>query len=166
MEMLPQSNIYQGGSPFEPINEIHVHGLTTQQLFLPTSESRHFTREDAAKAFGDKMLPADKRLPIPELVELERDLLRGQSKEEAKATFERSALESENALARSEQRRREREANKRISAESERFEFRFQNINVDDVGKRGRSRKGTGWRYGVPFHDRKRGEIKIPTKVE
>ena len=38
--------------------------------------------------------------------------------------------------------------------------------NVDDAGKDGRSRKGTGWRYGVPFYDRRRGEVKIPTKVE
>ena len=53
MKMLPKTHYNEGEEniPHEPINEIHVHNLTLQQLFTPVSESRHFTREDAAKAF-------------------------------------------------------------------------------------------------------------------
>lgn len=44
-------------------------------------------------------------------------------------------------------------------------EYRFEEIRVEDGGRFGRSRKGTGMRYGVPFDDRKKGKVKIPTSV-
>lgn len=47
-----------------------------------------------------------------------------------------------------------------------RAEFRFRDISVESVGKDGRGREGVGARYGMPHEDRKRGIIKIPTKVE
>ncbi len=46
-----------------------------------------------------------------------------------------------------------------------RWEFRFREIRVDDVGKDGRGEKGVGWRYGIPHEDRKKGQVKIPTRV-
>jgi len=165
MSMLPQQQLSEG-QEFEPINEIHVHSHTQQQIFLPTSESRHFTREDAAKAFGDHMLPADKRVPHPELISLEKELLAGKSVEEAKAAFEKAAMDSEIATARKAQNRLLHEEKQTTRVQASRFEFRFKEVNVDDVGKDGRSRQGTGYRYGMPFYDRRRGEVKIPTKVE
>jgi hypothetical protein len=165
MSMLPQTNLDEGRQ-HEPINEIHVHSYTQQQLFLPTSESRHFTREDAAKAFGDRILPADKRVPHPELIGLEKEILAGTSSEEARQAFEKAAMESEVVAARREQRRLRHEEERTMKVKASRFEFRFQDVNVDDGGRDGRSRQGTGWRYGVPFYDRRRGEVKIPTKVE
>lgn len=165
MSMLPQSQLVEG-QEFEPINEIHVHSYTQQQLFLPTSESRHFTREDAAKAFGDHILPADKRVPHPELIALEKDLLAGKSVHQAREAFEKAAMESEVAAATKERKRLRHEERQTTRVQASRFEFRFKDINVEDGGKDGRSRQGTGWRYGVPFYDRRRGEVKIPTKVE
>lgn len=165
MKMLPQTRLEEG-IPHEPINEIHVHSYTTQQLFLPVSESRHFTREDAAKAFGNHILPADKRVPHPELIQLEKDTLAGKSLQEAKAAFEQAAMAGEIKAARKEQLRLQQEENSLTRVKAARCEFRFQDINVEDGGATGRSRKGTGWRYGVPFYDRRRGEVKIPTKVE
>lgn len=165
MSMLPQQQLVEG-QEFEPINEIHVHSYTQQQLFVPTSESRHFTREDAAKAFGDHILPADKRVPHPELIGLEKELLAGKSVTEARESFEKAAMESEVAAAKKEQKRLLHEEKHTQRVNASRFEFRFKDINVDDVGKDGRSRQGTGWRYGVPFYDRRRGQVKIPTKVE
>jgi len=47
-----------------------------------------------------------------------------------------------------------------------RWDFVFQDISVDTVGQDGRSPKGVGWRYGFPHEDRKKGQVKIPTKVE
>ena len=57
----------------EPINDLPVHPATRQQLFVPVAESRQFTRVDAGKAFDDKLLPADARIPHPELVDAARD---------------------------------------------------------------------------------------------
>lgn len=53
-----------------------------------------------------------------------------------------------------------------VPREGGKWEFRFKDISVQDVGKDGRSRKGVGFRYGLPAQDRKRGQIKIPTRVE
>ena len=50
--------------------------------------------------------------------------------------------------------------------ETPRWEFRFRDISVESVGKDGRSRSGVGARYGMPHEDRKKGQIKIPRRVE
>lgn len=50
-------------------------------------------------------------------------------------------------------------------AETPRWEFRFKDINVESVGKDGRDRRGVGARYGMPHEDRKKGQVKIPTRV-
>ncbi|KAF4451771.1 37S ribosomal protein S35, mitochondrial [Fusarium austroafricanum] len=167
MRMLPKTHFEEGGEnvPHEPINEIHVHNLTMQQLFQPVSESRHFTREDAAKAFHDKMLSADDRSPQPELIKMERDIIKGSPRPEALAKFKETTQADEDKIAQKilNDRKREEERTKRVK--TDRYEFRFKEINVDDVGRDGRSRRGTGWRYGAPFEDRKRGLVKIPTSV-
>ena len=85
--MLPQTPYVRQGKgerpvPHEPITDLPVHPATRQQLFIPVSESRNFTREDAARAFDDTLLTADKRIPHPELVIVERERLAGISNEE------------------------------------------------------------------------------------
>jgi hypothetical protein len=167
MDMLPQTHFDpQRPQPHEAINEIHVHSYTMQQLFLPTSESREFTREAAAKAFGEHILPADKRVAVPELVQLERDLNSGKSVKQAEATFTASVLASEMKLAQKKQKEAALEEQRTTRVDTDRFEFRFKDMNVNHVGPKGRSRTGTGWRYGLPHQDRKTGQVKIPTKVE
>ncbi|KAL4721861.1 hypothetical protein ACLX1H_011052 [Fusarium chlamydosporum] len=167
MKMLPKTFWEEGAEnvPHEPINEIHVHNLTMQQLFEPVSESRHFTREDAAKAFHDKMLSADKRSPQPELIKMERDIIEGSPPKEALIKFREVTQRDEDKVAEKILREREREEAKTKRVKTDRYEFRFKEVNVDDVGRDGRSRRGTGWRYGAPFEDRKRGLVKIPTSV-
>ncbi|KAF4953368.1 hypothetical protein FSARC_12419 [Fusarium sarcochroum] len=167
MNMLPKTSYQEGGEnvPHEPINEIHVHNLTMQQLFEPVSESRHFTREDAAKAFHDNMLSADQRSPQPELIKMERDIVKGASRNESLRKFKQATQDEEDRVAQKLMRQREREERQTRRVKTDRYEFRFKEINVDDVGRDGRSRKGTGWRYGAPFEDRKRGLVKIPTSV-
>lgn len=167
MRMLPKTSFREGeeNQPHEPINEVHVHNLTMQQLFLPVSESRHFTREDAAKAFHDKMLSADARSPQPELIKMEREVLEGSTREKSLARFKEATQLEEDTVALKLLKQREREENMTKRVETARYEFRFKEINVDDVGRDGRSRRGTGWRYGAPHEDRKRGKVKIPTSV-
>jgi hypothetical protein len=47
-----------------------------------------------------------------------------------------------------------------------RWDFVVQDISVEKVGKDGRGPNGVGWRYGLPYEDRKKGQVKIPTFVE
>ncbi|PNP41825.1 hypothetical protein TGAMA5MH_06220 [Trichoderma gamsii] len=167
MNMLPKTSYREGEKnlPHEPVNEIHVHKLTMQQLFVPVSESRHFTRQDAAKAFHDTMLSVDARSPQPELIKMEREILQGKSRQDSLAKFKEATQKEEDRVAQRIAREalKEEEATTRVA--TDRYEFRFKEINADDVGRTGRSRKGTGWRYGAPFDDRKRGLVKIPTSV-
>ncbi|KUJ09242.1 uncharacterized protein LY89DRAFT_598310 [Mollisia scopiformis] len=149
----------------ESINDLPVHVATGQQIFLPTSESRHFTRKDAARVFDAKLLPADDRVPHPELAVMHKEVLEELSDEERKARAEaRDASEEQKrkvALAR--QAKKEASIKK---VDIGRFEYRFSEIKVDDAGKDGRGLKGVGWRYGVPLMDRSRGQHKIPRAVE
>lgn len=165
--MLPKTSFVEGeeNQPHEPINEVHVHNLTMQQLFLPVSESRQFTRKDAAKAFHDSMLSADARSPQPQLIQMEREILEGKTREESLAKFREITQKEEDKVAKKLLEKRDLEAKSTRKVKTDRYEFRFKEINVDDVGRDGRSRKGTGWRYGAPFEDRKRGLVKIPTSV-
>ncbi|TVY75900.1 37S ribosomal protein S35 [Lachnellula suecica] len=167
MSMLPKTP-YDSESvvAHESINDLPVHASTGQQIFHPTSESRHFTRADAAKVFSKNLLPADDRIPHPELViqhrervveELtieqrqERALMRAEAADKITAAKAAKAAKKEAAIQK---------------IDTGRWEFRFTPINSDDIGKDGRGHKGVGWRYGVPLYDRSRGQVKIPTSVE
>lgn len=167
MSMLPTTSYREGekNEPHEPINEVHVHRLTMQQLFVPVAESRQFTREDAAKAFHERMLSADARSPHPQLIRMERDILAGMSPAESEQKFKARVQDEEEALARKLATEQAKEEEMTSRVKTDRYEFRFKEIVVDDVGRDGRSRKGTGWRYGAPLEDRKRGVVKIPTSV-
>ncbi|KAI0112870.1 eukaryotic mitochondrial regulator protein-domain-containing protein [Daldinia grandis] len=151
--------------PFEPINELHVHPYTTKQIFWPTSESRHFTRADAAKAFHPKLLSADRRVPHPELIQMEKDIIQGRPPWDASERFKQAAMESERKAADKQLAKALLEEKYTTRVRSNRFEFRFKQINSENVGAKGRARNAVGWRYGAPYYDRAKGEIKIPTSV-
>ena len=149
----------------EPINEITVHPSTQKQLFVPTSESRAFTRQDAAKAFHDRLLPADDRSFQRSLINIERQIADGRDPDEAYKQFEKAQRRNERHR---ESRRVRREAKERKSikvVQSGRSEVRIKDYSSSNVGNDGRKVGGVGWRYGVPHMDRKRGTIKIPTEV-
>lgn len=169
MRMLPKTFYVEGGenSPHEPINEVNVHKLTMQQLFVPVSESRHFTREDAAKAFHEKLLSADKRSQQSELIKAERDVLAngGEGREERMEQWKEEMQKKEVKIAQALAKKDAEEARKTTSVKTERFEFRFKEVSADDAGWDGKGRNATGARYGVPHEDRKRGQVKIPTSV-
>lgn len=174
--------------PFEPINEIHVHGLTMQQLFVPAPESRHFTREDAAKAFNEKMLSADARMPHKQLVKHHRRVAKlppsvakkpvdedkvdedtADEKTPQKQSWDQfveDAREAERADVLRDASKKEFENKITLAIPTDRAEFRFKTMVVDDVGPDGRSRRGVGWRYGAPYEDRKKDQVKHPTKYE
>lgn len=64
-----------------------------------------------------------------------------------------------------ERKKVEKEAQRMRTVEGRRWDFRFEDVSVEDVGRDGLSEKGVGWRYGAPHDDRKRGKVKIPTSV-
>lgn len=167
LDMLPTKSFNRDmqNAPFEPINELHVHPYTMQQIFWPTSESRHFTREDAAKAFHHKMLSADKRVPHPELIQFEREIAQGKSPFEASENFKKAAMESEAQAAAREMRKTIIAEKYTTRVKSARFEFRFRQINSELVGPKGKARNAVGYKYGAPSYDRAKGQIKIPTSV-
>lgn len=151
----------------ESINDLTVHPATRQQLFYPTSESRQFNREDAAKAFSSTLLPADKRIPHQTLLKIEQWNVDPSLDKDKRQELLRQHLKDEAAKkAEAEQKKLEWEARTKKTVQGRRWDFTFQDISADEVGKDGRSRKGVGYRYGMPHTDRKRGEVKIPTSVE
>lgn len=76
--------------------------------------------------------------------------------------------ETQRAASRKELQAREKRLVKKVlpGGEDARCEFRFRDISVEFAGKDGRDPRGIGMRYGLPPQDRKKGQIKIPTKVE
>ncbi|KAI9675533.1 MAG: hypothetical protein M1829_003337 [Trizodia sp. TS-e1964] len=173
LSMLPTTPFDPGSRTVkyhEPINDLPVHPATRPQIFLPTSESRVFTRSDAAKIFDSTLLPADERIPHPELIAMERDKLNAlPAVEVQERAMERTRLLNEKRE-QEKARRAERAERKltRILPErggGSRWEWRFKEISVDQVGKDGRGVAGVGSRYGIPHEDRKKGQVKIPTRV-
>jgi hypothetical protein len=167
MSMLPKTPYKpdeQNDRPHESINDLPIHAATAPQIFYPTSESRRFTRADAAKVFDEKLLPADDRVPHPELALMYKDLKAGLQKEEVVARQEARDNAAEKARQAAAARRLKKQGEVK-TVDTGRWQFRFTDVNVDDAGKDGRGSRGVGWRYGMPLMDRSRGDVKIPTKV-
>jgi hypothetical protein len=158
----PKNSIH----PHESVNDLPVHPRTRQQLFYPTSESRQFTREDAAKAFHQDLLPADKRIPHPELITLEKEHLAGIPREERFANQQARDIAAKQAAAEAAERKRKWEERTLRVVPGRRWDFKFQDISAEKTGKNGRSRSAVGIRYGMPHDDRQAGRVKIPTSVE
>lgn len=152
--------------PHESINDLPVHSATRTQIFHPVPESMHFNRVSAAKVFARDLLPAEDRIPHPEMVELARLERENRGRDDI---LEERRVELEKEEKAIIDTKRERQAAQEAAArkvENSRWQFRFENIKVESVGRDGRARTGVGARYGVPPQDRKKGQIKIPTRVE
>lgn len=170
MSMLPQTSYENQDAQIhhEPFNEVTIHPYTRHQLFFPVSESRDFNRVDAAKAFNRGLKPTDERIPHPELVEMERQInVNGMAPLQAVKAFRQATAEAERLMADKAARAAQQEASMFTRVNNKRgVEIRFKDYNVDSVGKHGIDVAGVGVRYGVAPHDRKRGRVGIPTKVE
>ena len=170
LSMLPSTPYSPNGKPtnHETINDLPVHRDTLPQIFYPVSESRHFTRADAGRVFNSSLLPADDRIPHPELISMAKDEIAGIVRSERE---ERLLRRNELELQKAEQRRQmQKEKEERgvtiVQPENGRWAFRFKEISVEEAGRNGRGRKGVGARYGFPHEDRKKGQIKIPRRVD
>ena len=168
--MLPQTP-YKGDRadpvPHESINDLAVHPATTQQIFYPTPESRTFTRADAGNAFRAGLLPADKRIPHPELVMVEKMKAAKMTKAEIGQAMQKYSEDEAKAAAEKKRQAKAIEEKTVKVYKGFRWDFRFTDFSLDNtIGKDERSRKAVGVRYGMPHEDRKRGQVKIPTHVD
>ena len=152
--MLPTTPLQGPSIAHEPINDLPSHPRTHTQTFVPVSESRVYTRADAGAEFG--LPPADEMIPHPELIEDEKDRSRGLSVDERRAQAQQREKAEEQKKKEQEEARAKRQQEAEIILESGRWRWRLQQVETGKVG----------FRYGVPHQDRKKGQVKIPTRVE
>ncbi|KAI5840281.1 eukaryotic mitochondrial regulator protein-domain-containing protein [Morchella snyderi] len=137
----------------ENIQELFSHPFAGRQAFVPTSESREFTRVDAGKEFG--LPPADEAVPHPELIITKRERNENLSLDE----LERRQAERDR-LAQTQQEEKEARAAEKLKnagtfVEQGRWKWNLKEARAGSVG----------FRYGFPHPDRKKGHVKIPTHV-
>lgn len=167
--MLPQTPYrpnLEEPPPHESINDVTVHPSTRRQLFVSTSESRDFTRADAAKAFDPKLLPADDRIIHTGLVQMHKWKLEGMSRNDRLNKYTALDMEKEERNTEKARKQRQWEERTQVTVPGRRWDFKFQDFSAEKVGKDGRKRGAVGLRYGMPHTDRKRGQYKLPQKVE
>ncbi|KAK3067895.1 hypothetical protein LTR53_014951 [Teratosphaeriaceae sp. CCFEE 6253] len=152
-------------TPHEPINDLPVHPSTRTQIFYPASESRQFTRADAAKVFSPTLLPADQRIPLPMLVDLEKWKLEGLDRQQRTERQVQKDTEAREAAEEKERKKIEWEERTQRVVKGRRWDFMFEDVSAEKVGKDGRGREAVGYRYGYAHVDRKSGVVKIPTSV-
>ncbi|KAL4943417.1 hypothetical protein BDV06DRAFT_189967 [Aspergillus oleicola] len=123
---------------------------------------------------GDKeqqvLQPADVRIPHPHLISFARDRRQRPSELKEVNDAQRTRLAEEDAVEKERKQAAEerRESNtSHVKPESSRFEFRFKNLEVskETTGADGRGAQAPGRRYGTPSYERKKGQVKIPTRV-
>ncbi|KAJ5619278.1 hypothetical protein N7510_003262 [Penicillium lagena] len=114
--------------------------------------------------------PADVRIPHPQLVNFEIDRINEPLARRERAERQAQRIKKQDEL---EQKRRERAQARRqdriakVEPADSRFEYRFHDtvVSKETTGPHGKGHLAPGRRYGVPSEDRKRGIVKIPTRV-
>lgn len=115
--------------------------------------------------------PADLRIPHPHLIQLERDRAAFPAERRAVAQRHAGRLEQQEKIEKKNRelaRERREKKIKHVEPEGGRFDYRFQDVvfSKETTGANGRAAWAPGRRYGVPSDERKRGMVKIPTRVE
>ncbi|EEH21636.2 hypothetical protein PABG_03852 [Paracoccidioides brasiliensis Pb03] len=154
--------------PYDTSNTPHNAPQAIEQV---THNPHNIEKVGKPDAEEEVLQPADYRIPHPHLVAFAHDRFHrpGEFREHKKRFMERMELETALLKKRQERAKAREEAKTiRVQPEGSRFEFRFRDavVSRDTTGKNGRGTSAPGRRYGVPSYERKRGVIKIPTKVE
>ncbi|PYI05301.1 hypothetical protein BO78DRAFT_398272 [Aspergillus sclerotiicarbonarius CBS 121057] len=115
--------------------------------------------------------PADVRIPHPHMVASRREQALVPQERAQQIKIYQARLQKEEEADQERKRRSEERKEKqtqRVQPEDSRFEFRINDVVVsqETTGKDGRNARAPGRRYGVPSYDRKKGQVKIPTRVE
>jgi Eukaryotic mitochondrial regulator protein len=114
--------------------------------------------------------PADSRIPHPHLIAYEKDKrdpeLKGQDSE-VLARYKQRLDDDVKTREEARAKRKAREEAKMTRIETGRWEFVIKDVKATIIGTGldGRGTGSPGYRYGVPAQDRKRAQVKIPTRV-
>lgn len=110
--------------------------------------------------------PADSRIPHPHLIAYakDKDIDRGVRQER----YHERLREDQDLRAAARAKREAYEESKKTRVDGDRWQFVVTDVQAtrQGTGLDGRGVQSPGFRYGVPSQDRKRGHVKIPTKVE
>lgn len=140
----------------------------------PAQEPWRDTRPEIVGKGGTEMQilkAADSRIPHPHLIAFEKDKFdrefRNEPETRAKRYYERLQQDQERR-ARSKAAKEAAEEAKKTRINTDRWQFVVTEVQAtrEGTGLKGRGTNSPGYRYGVPSQDRKRGQIKIPTRVE
>lgn len=166
------------GRVFSAAPALEHHESSTEDLIHPVHKASLLQRHtDAVERVGkgdeeeQVLQPADVRIPHPQLVQAERDRMIYPNERTIRAIRHEQDVKILDDATNERKRvakEREEKHSTRVEPKKSRFEFRFVDVTVspETTGHTGRNPRGVGRRYGVPNYDRKKGQIKIPTKVE
>lgn len=154
------------GAPGELRNQKVVEDST-----YVTPRQRQVERVGKGDDELEVLRPADERIPHPHLIAFEKDRMAHPNERREVMQRYKERLQQEEQVEEELKRRakeKEEQSLTRVVSEDSRFEFRFKDVVVsrESVGPKGRGAKAPGRRYGVPSSERKKGQVKIPTKVE
>lgn len=143
--------------------------VNVETLIAP--ELRRFEKVGKGDDEHQVLLPADARIPHPQLIALERDKIKYSMERRESLVRYQQRLQQSDELEQERKFRAKKKAEKgldRVKPENSRFEFRFKDavVSKETTGPDGRGHTAPGHRYGVPTYDRKKGQIKIPRRVE
>lgn len=146
-------DIAQGGSPVEPW--------------------RNMQPEKVGKgdSMTDVLKPADARIPHPHLIAFAQDQRNPELKDnedEIKRRYVQRLLDDAQSRARTRAKKIAADEAQKTRVETGRWQFVVTDVKTSrqGTGRDGRGSGSPGYRYGVPHEDRKKGHVKIPTRVE
>lgn len=147
-----------------------AHRLPDGDTSPKTEKPEHFEIVGKPGYERPVLLPADARIPHPHLIEYHRDRLNPEINVDRAAVADRYNERIHREIQKTQeekQKKRELEEKNTRRVANQRWEFLFKEIQAtrEGTGLDGRGTKSPGFRYGVPSQERKRGQVKIPTKV-
>lgn len=144
-------DVAQGGAATEPWQDTHTE------------------RVGRGKKNIDILKPTDARIPHPHLIAFAKDQqeLKGQT-DEIKTRYAKRLSDDAESRAKARERKFVRDEAQKTRVDTNRWQFVVTDVKVsrEGTGMTGRGTGSPGVRYGVPHEDRKKGQVKIPRKVE
>jgi len=119
----------------------------------------------------DVLKPADARIPHPHLIAYAKDQLDPElrdDEDEIKRRYAQRLLDDAASRAKARAKKIASDEAKKTRIETDRWQIVVTDVKVSrqGTGRDGRGAGSPGYRYGVPHEDRKKGQVKIPTRVE
>lgn len=99
------------------------------------------------------------------MIKIKKDEIDGLGLDERIAKIKEMDKQDQEMRAKRKEIKKQRDEATTTRVKGQRWEFRFKEVSVDEIGSDGRGAQATGFRYGAPSMDRKRAAVKIPTRV-